>query len=184
MAERIFPLDAGRTSWSSTLSQAWEVTQTETASGRRRAICSQLYPKLTFNVNFSALTDTEVNTLLGFYSRCKGTLLPFWYKDYGARIEMQELARNDDGKYQCFIDQGGYIIGCERVDRLRVYVDGTETLDFDVENGLVTIPAATAESKVLACYDYYWRVRFSENLSITQTFANINTVSLKLVTVR
>lgn len=184
MAERFFPLDSGSAAWGSTMSQAWDVTQAETASGRRRAICNQVFPKTTFNLSFPALSDADVNKLLGFYSKCKGTLLPFWYKDYGSRVEMRKIYRNSDGVYQCYTDQGGYILACEYVDNVRIYVDNTETLDFTVNGGLVNVPGAKPASVVTACYDYYWRVRFDGNLSVTQTFADINSVSVKLVTVR
>lgn len=184
MAERIFPLDSGETAWSSTLQQAWEVTQTETASGRRRAICSQLYPKLSFNVSFTALDDKNLSLLIGFYAKCKGTLLPFFYKDYGARVELQELSRDESGKYQLFIKNGGYVLPCEKADNVRVYVDDNETVDFKLDGDVLTVPAATVKSVVKASFDYYWRVRFTDTLSVTQTFANVNNVNLKLVTVR
>lgn len=186
MAERIFPLDSGKAAWSSTLAQAWSVTQTETASGRRRAICSQLYPSYTFNVTFPCLTDAQLDVLMGFYAQCKGGLLPFWFKDYGsgARVEMQKLARGQDGTYQCVVQRGDYVLACEKVDNVRVYIDNTETLDFTVDNGVLTVPSATVASVVTACFDYYQRVRFADTLSVTQTFININKVSLKLATVR
>jgi hypothetical protein len=184
MAERIFPLDSGETAWSSTLQQAWEVTQTETASGRRRAICSQLYPKLSFTVSFTALDDKNLSLLIGFYAKCKGTLLPFFYKDYGARVELQELSRDESGKYQLFIKNGGYVLPCEKADNVSVYIDDKETADFTLDGDILTVPAATAKSVVMASFDYYWRVRFSDTLSVTQTFADVNNVNLKLVTVR
>lgn len=184
MAERFFPLEAGSAAWNSSVSQAWEVTQTETASGRRRAICSQLYPKLSFNVSFTALDDKNLSLLMGFYAKCKGTLLPFFYKDYGARVELQELSRDESGKYQLFIKNGGYVLPCEKADNVSVYVDDKETVDFTLDGDVLTVPAATAKSVVMASFDYYWRVRFSDTLSVTQSFANVNNVNLKLVTVR
>lgn len=184
MAERFFPLEAGSAAWNSSVSQAWEVTQTETASGRRRAICSQLYPKLSFNVSFTALDDKNLSLLIGFYAKCKGTLLPFFYKDYGARIELQELSRDESGKYQLFIKNGGYVLPCEKADNVSVYVDDKETVDFTLDGDVLTVPAATVKSVVKASFDYYWRVRFTDTLSVTQSFANVNNVDLKLVTVR
>lgn len=184
MAERFFPLEAGSAAWNSSVSQAWEVTQTETASGRRRAICSQLYPKLSFNVSFTALDDKNLSLLMGFYAKCKGTLLPFFYKDYGARVELQELSRDESGKYQLFIKNGGYVLPCEKADNVSVYVDDKETVDFTLDGDVLTVPAATVKSVVKASFDYYWRVRFTDTLSVTQTFADVNNVNLKLVTVR
>lgn len=184
MAERFFPLEAGSAAWNSSVSQAWEVTQTETASGRRRAICSQLYPKLSFNVSFTALDDKNLSLLIGFYAKCKGTLLPFFYKDYGARVELQELSRDESGKYQLFIKNGGYVLPCEKADNVSVYVDDKETADFTLDGDILTVPTATPKSVVKASFDYYWRVRFSDTLSVTQNFENVNNVNLKLVTVR
>lgn len=184
MAERFFPLEAGSAAWNSTVSQTWEVTQTETASGRRRAICGQLYPKLSFNVSFTALDDKHLSLLIGFYAKCKGTLLPFFYKDYGARVELQELSRDESGKYQLFIKNGGYVLPCEKADNVSVYIDDKETADFTLDGDILTVPAATAKSVVKASFDYYWRVRFTDTLSVTQSFANVNNVDLKLVTVR
>lgn len=184
MAERFFPLEAGSAAWNSSVSQAWEVTQTETASGRRRAICSQLYPKLSFTVSFTALDDKNLSLLMGFYAKCKGTLLPFFYKDYGARVELQELSRDESGKYQLFIKNGGYVLPCEKADNVSVYVDDKETADFTLDGDILTVPAATAKSVVMASFDYYWRIRFSDTLSVTQNFENVNNVNLKLVTVR
>lgn len=184
MAERFFPLEAGSAAWNSSVSQAWEVTQTETASGRRRAICSQLYPKLSFNVSFTALDDKNLSLLIGFYAKCKGTLLPFFYKDYGARVELQELSRDESGKYQLFIKNGGYVLPCEKADNVSVYVDDKETADFTLDGDILTVPTATLKSVVKASFDYYWRVRFLDTLSVTQNFENVNNVNLKLVTVR
>lgn len=184
MAERFFPLEAGSAAWNSSVSQAWEVTQTETASGRRRAICNQLYPKLSFTVSFTALDDKNLSLLMGFYAKCKGTLLPFFYKDYGARVELQDLSRDDNGKYQLFIKNGGYVLPCEKADNVRVYVDDKETADFTLDGDILTVPTATPKSVVKASFDYYWRVRFLDTLSVTQNFENVNNVNLKLVTVR
>ncbi len=184
MAERFFPLEAGSAAWNSSVSQAWEVTQTETASGRRRAICSQLYPKLSFTVSFTALDDKNLSLLMGFYAKCKGTLLPFFYKDYGARVELQELSRDESGKYQLFIKNGGYVLPCEKADNVSVYVDDKETADFTLDGDILTVPTAMPKSVVKASFDYYWRVRFLDTLSVTQSFANVNNVDLKLVTVR
>ena len=121
---------------------------------------------------------------MGFYAKCKGTLLPFFYKDYGARVELQELSRDESGKYQLFIKNGGYVLPCEKADNVSVYVDDKETADFTLDGDILTVPAATAKSVVMASFDYYWRVRFSDTLSVTQNFENVNNVNLKLVTVR
>lgn len=185
MSKRIFPLSSGQTAWESSITQTWEVTEKLSASGRRRAISNQLYPNYTFEADFGTLTDAEVATLLGFYATCKGSLLPFWYKDFDARVEMQEIPKNTAGAYQCFIKTGNYVEACYKVDNLRVYVDSVETLEFSEANGLITLKEGIeAKHNVCATYEYYRYVKFADDLSITQLAPNINSASLKLQTVR
>lgn len=184
MSERFFPLSSGRAAWESSIAQAWAVTEKKTASGRRRAISNQLYPSYTFSVDFT-LDDAEISQLAGFYASCKGGLLPFWYKDFGAHAEMQELARDASGTYQCVSINGGYVEACQKVDNLRVYVDGTETLDYSESRGLITLSAGTeVRRSVCASYDYYRYVKFAGELSVKQLAPDINSVSLKLESVR
>lgn len=184
MSERFFPLSSGKAAWESSIAQTWAVTEKKTVSGKRRAISSQLYPSYTFSVDFT-LNDAEISQLAGFYARCKGGLLPFWYKDFGAHAEMQELACDAGGAYQCVSITGGYVEACRKVDNLRVYVDGTETLDYSESGGLITLSAGTeAHRSVCASYDYYRYVKFAGELSVKQLAPDINSVSLKLESVR
>lgn len=182
MANRFFPLDAGKTSWSSTVSESWSVTETTSASGRRRAICQQAYPQLTFGITFPALTDEELATLTGFYAQCKGALLPFYYKDaLDYRAEKQALTANASGGYPCVAKTGEYVEPVSFVDNVTVYVDGEEDTGAKVSGGIITPSKSGA---VTASYDYYRLVKFSGGFSVTQTFINVNTVTLSLVTVR
>lgn len=184
MSERFFPLSSGKAAWESSIAQTWAVTEKKTASGKRRAISSQLYPSYTFSVDFT-LNDAEISQLAGFYARCKGGLLPFWYKDFGAHAEMQELACDAGGAYQCVSITGGYVEACRKVDNLRVYVDGTETLDYSESGGLITLSAGTeVHRSVCASYDYYRYVKFAGEFSVKQLAPDINSVSLKLESVR
>ncbi len=184
MATRIFPLDAGKTAWNSTKAQMWSVTESSSASGRRRAICSQAYPQYTFNVSFNVLTDDELARLAGFYSLCKGALLPFYYKDaVDYHVENQSLA-SDSGTYQCVIKSGDYVEPCYFVENLHVFIDGKETKNYTETNGGIVVSGAGTNSVVTATYDYYWRVRFNGDLSVTQVLDDVNRVTLKLVTVR
>lgn len=184
MSERFFPLSSGKAAWESSIAQTWAVTEKKTASGKRRAISSQLYPSYTFSVDFT-LNDAEISQLAGFYARCKGGLLPFWYKDFGVHAEMQELACDAGGAYQCVSITGGYVEACRKVDNLRVYVDGTETLDYSESGGLITLSAGTeVHRSVCASYDYYRYVKFAGEFSVKQLAPDINSVSLKLESVR
>lgn len=178
----IFPIDAGKTAWDSTKTQSWAVTEQETASGKRRAICNQLYPRYTFSIRFPVLRDDELDTLMGFYGLRKGSLIPFFYKDcIDYHMEKQTLQPNADGKYQCVINTGGFLEPCYYVENLHVFVNDVEVTNFTQSGGLITL---TASGTVTASYDYYWRVRFESSISSVKVFKNVNEVSLKLTTVR
>ena len=98
---------------------------------------------------------------------------------------MQELACDAGGAYQCVSITGGYVEACRKVDNLRVYVDGTETLDYSESGGLITLSAGTeVHRSVCASYDYYRYVKFAGELSVKQLAPDINSVSLKLESVR
>lgn len=178
----IFPLSAGKTAWNSTVTQSWSVAEQETASGRRRAICNQLHPKITFNIEFPVLNDEELDTLEGFYALRKGSLSPFYYKDgTDYHMENQVLQKGSDGLYKAVIKMGGYILPCTHVENLHVFVNGVETTSFTEADGSIRL---NTSGTVTASYDYYWLVKFDDSITATKLFKNKNRVSLKLTSVR
>lgn len=183
MADRLFPLTSDKTAWNSVITETWSVTEQTSASGRRRAVCNQLYPQYSFDVTFPALTDAEIDLLMGFYAQCKGSLLPFYYKDaVNYRVESQQLSQNASGAYNCVIKKGNYVEPCSKVDNLTVFKDGVKTTAYTETNGVINIEAGN--SVITASYNYYWYVKFSGELSVVQMVPNVNKVSLKLLTVR
>lgn len=184
MADRYFPLNSNKTAWNSVVTEAWSVTEQASASGRRRAVCNQLYPQYSFDITFPVLTNEELDLLMGFYSQCKGSLLPFYYKDaIDYHVEDQQLAQNSSGTYNCVIKKGNYVEPCRKVDNLRIFKNGLETMNFTENNGVVSV-SNVGTAVVTATYEYYWYVKFSGELSVTQMLPNTNKVSLKLLTVR
>lgn len=179
----VFPIDTSRASWKSTVSPKWTTVEQITASGRRRALSTQLVPKWEFSCNFKALDNVEADTLLAFYNARRGSFESFFYKDFTHnKATGQILAPSSTGVYQCVANIGGYIEAVHKVDNLRVYVDGVETTAYTETNGLITL--ATPGGVVTADYEYYFKVHFAGAISITETFANCNDVSIKLEAVR
>lgn len=182
MANLFFPLDSGLVSWNTKISQAWDVEEAKAASGRRRTLCQQKLPGWVFDIKFPAITHEEQATLLGFFARCKGSWNSFLYKDYTyCRVENQQLGKGADGKYPCVIPFGDSVEQAEYVDNVRVYINGVETKDFTVDGGKIVL---ATNGVVTADYEYYWRVCFDKNLSITNIFDNIYSVGLTLRVVR
>lgn len=178
----IYPLEPGREAWGSTITPSWNITEQKAASGRRRAVCGQYYPSWQIKLSYKALSDYEVNALIGFYNDRRGSFEPFWYKDYGyCRMESQRLNKSVSGVYPLVADIGGYLEPVEKVDNLVVRVDGAETKAYTLNNGSLSI---NTDGVVTADYDYYLKVHFVGGLEISKAFENVNNVSVVLESVR
>lgn len=189
MASLIFPLNSKKVKWSSEVAQTWTVNEQTSASGKRRALSYQTLPSWNFKLTFPALSAKERDNLFAFYSRCKGSLIPFYYKDSESyKAEDLTLAKNTDGSFQLVANMHGQQEPVEYADNLKVYVDGTLQSEsaYKLDNGAVvfsTAPAST--SKVTASYEYYWKVCFADSkLTIKQVFDDVFSVQMNLKVVR
>lgn len=189
MASLIFPLDARKVKWSSSVEQSWEVNEQVSASGKRRAISYQSLPAWTFNIEFPCLTAVEKDQLFAFYTRVKGQLVPFYYKDAeNYKVENLILIKNTDGTYQLVANMNGQQEPIEYADKLVVYVNGTEqpASSYSLDRGAIKFAKAPADTAVVkASYEYYWKVVFNKTkITVTQVFKNIFKVSLAMKVVR
>lgn len=165
------------------------MSEQKSASGKRRAITYQTLPSWTFSITFPALSAEEKDKLLGFFSRVKGSFLPFFYKDAeNYKCENVALAKNTDGSYQLTANMHGQQEPIYYADNLSVYVHGTlqEASTYTLDKGAVVFSTAPdSDAKVTASYEYYWKVKFAKSeLQIKQVYDNIFKVSLSLEVVR
>nr|WP_302520278.1 DUF2460 domain-containing protein [uncultured Allisonella sp.] len=183
----IFPLNARKVKWSSSVDQSWTVNEQVTASGKRRALSYQTLPSWSFKIDFPALSGSERDRLFAFYFQCKGSLTPFFYKDAeDYKAEKIRLPKNTDGSYQLVAYMHGQNEPVEYVDNLIVYVDGTEqeTSTYSIDNGAVVFATAPTGT-VTASYEYYWKVVFDgKKLTVKQIYDDVFSVSLTLRVVR
>lgn len=186
MADLFFPINNGLVNWGTTINQHWNVEVAKSASGRRRTLCQQAYPSWEFSLSFPSLSKRDRDALLGFYAQCQGTFKSFFYKDFSDhRAEGQVLKQTPDGLYNFVIPFMGYEEPCEHVDNVKIYVDGQEVTEFDVDGGKVGIYLADeGEHVVTADYDYYWRVCFENSIGFTEIFNDLYSMDLKLEVVR
>lgn len=189
MSNILFPINARRVKWDSTVEQDWDVNEQTSASGKSRTLTNQSLPGWVFTITFPALSSEERNKLFAFFTRVKGSAIPFFYKDaedYNA--EGVTLPQNTDGTYQLVAWMNGQQEPIYYADELKVYVDGTEqgSSTYTVSDGAVkfsTAPASTA--KVTATYEYWWKVRFSKSkLQIKQRAKNLFQCQMSLKVVR
>ncbi len=183
MGEMFFPLDGGKVAWDTSVKQSWNIAEYISASGERKALVQQELPQWTMTLRFPVLTQSELDLLIGFYARCRGSWHPFYYKDF-ERFEVigKALNRNIDGSYQAVIPIGGYEEPAEKIDNVVVFIDGKRTKDFIVRGGKITVNAVGTVIKF--DYEYYHKVVFEKEITVKQLLANAYTVELKLEVVR
>ena len=166
---------------------SWDTTIKETASGRIRTVSHQKYPKQQTYLYYPHLTDAQADNLEAFVNQLQGSNKFCWYKDFSRyRVVDQQLPRTDDNKFQFMANISGYLQPVGKVDNLTVKVNGVSTTNYTVEGGVITIPNVTSTTTVVASYDYYFKMRISEDgITIRRNNApNTNNVSLTLVVVR
>lgn len=181
MADRFFPIDTNKASWSDTIGIQWAIQKQESASGLIRAIVEQDLPKYEYALSFPMLSKAEAESIIGFFNICRGQLLPFYIKGYNAHVEKQELGKLPDGKYQLVKKHGDFVEPVERVENLEVFVNGSKVTNYTESGGKITL---STSGTVTASYDYFDKVRFGGNISLTEKFENVWSCSIKVVTAR
>ena len=138
---------------------------------KKNSNTNQLLPLWNIGVKFWKLSDAEYRTIMGFVALLKGAHKPFWWLDPEDYKETGiQLPKNTDGSYQCVMKMGSYVEAVDKVDQLKVYVDGTlkAASTYTVSGGTVTFNTAPASGAVVtADYRYYWKVHLpADGISI------------------
>ncbi len=179
VTDYIFPLDASQISWNSKLKSKWNVTSFRSAGQVYKSLVQQSRPLWTISIDFPRLNKYELDKLIAFHAMCKGSWHPFYYKDYeNYGVIGKTLEQDTDGNYQAVIPFGTYEEPAPLIDNVVMWVDGVKSTDFTVDGGLITVTAVGDEIKF--DYEYYYKVIFTETLSITQQFYDLYRVGLTL----
>ena len=179
--EYVFPLDASKVSWGTKLKPKWDVTSFRSAGQMRKALVLQDSPQWTFNIDFPMLDKYQVDTLIGFHAKCKGSWHPFWYKDYERYAVLGKELELVDESYQAVIPFREYEEPAQLIDHVVMWVDGAKSNDFTVDGGQIT---TTATGDIKFDYEYYYKVVFADTLTISQKFYDMYSVSLSLEVVQ
>ena len=177
----IFPLDASRITWDTKMKSKWDVTSFRSAGQMRKALMQQSRPQWTFEIVFPMLDKREVDKLTAFHAMCKGSWHPFWYKDYERYAVVGKELELVDGSYQAVIPFDTYEEPAELIDRVVMWVNGKKSEAFTVDGGRI-LTAATGDIRF--DYEYYFKVVFSDTLTVTQKFYDFYKVSLQLEVVQ
>lgn len=186
MANYFFPYAISKkVAFHNQITPQWQVTEQSSASGKYRALVTQVMPKYTFSYTCNCLTDDEYGTLLGFFNKMKGGLMPFFFSDPTQNSVYDELLlRTDSGKYALYAPLGDYVEQIFYAEVSKVTVNGVPVTEFSCTDGMLTVPSASETSEVRATYKYYWRVHFTDNITCTNLFYNANRVTFRLTIAR
>lgn len=180
--EYVFPLDASKISWNTKLKTKWDIISFRSVGQMRKALVQQNYPQWTFSIDFPLLDKHQVDTLLAFHAKCKGSWHPFFYKDFEKYAVLGKELELVDGAYQAVIPFGDHEEPAELIDHVVMWVDGVKSDAFTVEGGRITTTATGTSIKF--DYEYYYKVIFADSISITQGFYDMYKASLQLEVVQ
>ncbi len=174
-----FPLDASKITWSSKWKAKWDVTSFRSAGQVRKALVQQERPLWTISIEFPQMNMDEVDELLAFHAARRGSWQPFMYKDFERYAAVQKtLTQDADLKYIATIPIGGHEEPAAYIDHVRLWVDGHKSNLFTTDGGLITVTATGEEFKF--DYEYYFKVVFTDSISVTQIFHNLYRANLTL----
>ena len=168
-------------------SMAFDGEVITTGSGKKRSNTNQLLPKWNIEVKFGILTDANYKIILGFFALLRGGNTPFYWLDPDDNTETGiQLPKLSSGKYQCVMKWGSFVEAVEKVDQLKVYVNGTlqAANAYSVSGGVITFATAPANNAVVtADYRYYWKVHIPAKKikmeHIFRDFKKTNTLNLE-----
>ena len=174
-----FPLDASKISWSSKLKAKWDVTSFRSAGQTRKAIVHQDRPLWTFSLEFPQLSKAEVDKLLAFHAARRGSWQPFMYKDFERYAAINRTLQQDgSGHYIATIPFDEYEEPAPLVDKVKAWSDGQRDTNISVDGGLISVVSPGEEMKF--DYEYYFKVVFADQISVSQIFYDLYSVSLTL----
>lgn len=161
----------------SSKSQKWNTTIEKAGSGRMRSNTNQLLPSWSISVKFGILSDADAKTIMGFIALLKGAHRPFFWLDPEDYQETGiQLAKISLDTYQCVMKLGNYVEAVEKVDQLKVYVDGVlqSSNAYTVNGGVILFKEALASDAIVtADYRYYWLVHLpADGITMNHVFTN------------
>ena len=168
-------------------SMSWDGEIISTGSGKKRSNTNQLLPKWNIEVKFGILTEAQYKTILGFFATLQGGNNPFFWLDPDDNTETGiTLPKISNGHYQCVMKWGGFVEAVDKVDQLKVYVDGTlkAASTYTVSGGVITFGTAPGNNAVVtADYRYYWKVHIpASKIKMEHVFTDFkksNTLNLE-----
>ena len=158
-----------------------------TGSGKKRSNTNQLLPKWNIEVKFGILTEVQYKTILGFFALLRGGNTPFYWLDPDDNTEENiQLPKNANGSYQCVMKWGSFVEAVDKVDQLKVYIDGVQqgAGNYTVSGGSIAFNNTPGSGAIVtASYRYYWKVHIAASkIKMEHVFINFkksNTLNLE-----
>jgi uncharacterized protein (TIGR02217 family) len=169
MSNAVFPVLPGLT-WDVVKQPEFSTKVQTAASGKDATAAYWTYPRWTFKLSYELLrggSQTELNTILGFFLARKGQFDTWLYTDPSDYIVTGQQIGIGDGStlaFQLLRTLGGFVEPMKNINGTPVIKIGgaTQTTGWSVNSsGLITFVAAPANGAIItADFSYYYRCRF------------------------
>lgn len=172
MSDAIFPELPGLT-WNREKNPEFNNIIQTAANGNEKAVMLWVYPKWYFKLSYECLRageKKELEQIVGFFLQRRGNFDTFLYRDPNDyQVTNQPIGVGDGTTKECQLARnfGGFIEPVWGVINKPVITVGGVSVDFTFDTrGLIAFnapPAAGDQIRVVSC-DFYYRVRFVENI--------------------
>lgn len=180
MSYNVFPTFAGR-GWGIKKRLITRTLIQQADSGAEYRTQRYQYPLYEFDLEIPYLTQSDSDTLIGFYNQQGGPFQPFYFSaDNDNSVTAQAFGTGDGTttQFQLTKANGSYwnepIAGVQGTPT--IYVNGTHTTPSSISpSGLVTFSSAPASGAALTWTgQYYYLLRFKDDqIETTQTLSQI-----------
>ena len=177
----IYPTVPGLT-WSLKKTPMFKTLVQEAVSGFEQRAMLQIYPRwiweLVYDFFRSSSAYNELQTLLGFFLQRQGAFAPFLIRDLEDNSVTGQAIGTGDGvttAFQLARTYGGFTEPVTDTDgTATVYINGLPTTDYAISaTGQIVFTTAPASGAVItADFSYYWRVRFMDDSSEFENWAD------------
>ena len=174
MSNSIFPVLPGLT-WD-VVKQPEFATKVQTASSGKDATAAYwTYPRWTFKLSYELLrggSQTELNTLLGFFLAMKGRFDTWLYtdpSDYAVIGQQIGIGDSSTVAFQLIRTLGGFVEPMKNINGTPVIKENgvTRTTGWSINStGLITFTTPPTSGNILtADFSYYFRCRFMNDVA-------------------
>lgn len=181
MSNLVYPANLPGLGWSVNRRPCFDTAVRQTQSQREVRAALQTRSLMEFELTYEFLSQADLQTLMGFYCRMRGSYDTFLFDDPEDDSASNVQIGTGDGANKVFTLQRNLGAAARVVDQVNavtlVTVNGVSTSAYAVTqpNQITMTTAPAAGAVVRASFTYYWRVRFmDDNYAFEEFMQNLH----------